>query len=88
MSAGNSIERAKMMAALGAEVVIVPQAPSSTPGQVSGAGEEYLCTLNGFFLNLPLLCNLSRYLVYRASFLSSLDLHLVEQKTRELVAVC
>lgn len=37
MSAGNSVERARMMRALGAEVVIVPQAPGSTPGQVSGA---------------------------------------------------
>ena len=36
MSAGNSIERAKMMRALGAEVVIVPQAPGSEPGKVSG----------------------------------------------------
>jgi cysteine synthase A len=37
MSAGNSTERARMMRALGAEVVIVPQAEGSTPGQVSGA---------------------------------------------------
>jgi len=37
MSAGNSPERARMMAALGAEVVLVPQAPGGTPGQVSGA---------------------------------------------------
>ena len=36
MSAGNSAERARMMRALGAEVVLVPQAPGSTPGQVSG----------------------------------------------------
>lgn len=36
MSEGNSKERARMMAALGAEVVLVPQAPGSTPGQVSG----------------------------------------------------
>ena len=36
MSAGNSRERARMMAAFGAEVVLVPQAPGSTPGQVSG----------------------------------------------------
>jgi len=36
MSAGNSIERARMMRALGAEVVIVPQAPGSPVGQVSG----------------------------------------------------
>ncbi|WP_425097583.1 PLP-dependent cysteine synthase family protein [Tropicibacter sp. S64] len=36
MSAGNSVERARMMRALGAEVVLVPQAPGSLPGQVSG----------------------------------------------------
>lgn len=36
MSKGNSLERARMMRALGAEVVLVPQAPGSLPGQVSG----------------------------------------------------
>jgi cysteine synthase A len=36
MSRGNSAERARMMAALGAEVVLVDQAPHSRPGQVSG----------------------------------------------------
>ena len=36
MSKGNSRERARMMAALGAEVVLVDQAPGSPPGQVSG----------------------------------------------------
>jgi cysteine synthase len=36
MSRGNSMERARMMAALGAEVVLVPQLPDSPPGQVSG----------------------------------------------------
>jgi cysteine synthase A len=36
MSEGNSRERARMMRALGAEVVLVPQAPGSRPGQVSG----------------------------------------------------
>ncbi|WP_437601643.1 pyridoxal-phosphate dependent enzyme [Sorangium sp. So ce590] len=36
MSAGNSIERARMMMALGAEVVLVPQHPDSVPGVVSG----------------------------------------------------
>ena len=36
MSAGNSTERARMMRALGAEVIIVPQAPGSPVGQVSG----------------------------------------------------
>jgi cysteine synthase A len=37
MSKGNSIERARMMTALGAEVVLVDQAPGSRPGEVSGA---------------------------------------------------
>jgi cysteine synthase A len=37
MSRGNSPERATMMRALGAEVVLVDQAPGSPPGQVSGA---------------------------------------------------
>jgi cysteine synthase A len=36
MSRGNSMERARMMAALGAEVVLVDQLPNSKPGQVSG----------------------------------------------------
>jgi cysteine synthase A len=36
MSRGNSMERARMMQALGAEVVLVDQLPDSTPGQVSG----------------------------------------------------
>ncbi|RAP75973.1 PLP-dependent cysteine synthase family protein [Paenibacillus montanisoli] len=36
MSKGNSYERARMMMALGAEVVLVDQAPGSVPGQVSG----------------------------------------------------
>ena len=36
MSKGNSTERARMMKALGAEVVLVDQMPSSTKGQVSG----------------------------------------------------
>jgi cysteine synthase A len=36
MSRGNSMERARMMTALGAEVVLVDQLPGSTPGQVSG----------------------------------------------------
>jgi len=36
MSKGNSLERARMMRALGAEVVLVDQAPGSPPGQVSG----------------------------------------------------
>ena len=37
MSAGNSPERAAMMRALGAEVVLVPQAPGGRMGQVTGA---------------------------------------------------
>ena len=37
MSRGNSPERAWMMAALGAEVVLVDQAPGSVTGEVSGA---------------------------------------------------
>ncbi len=37
MSAGNSPERARMMRALGAEVVLVPQVPGGLAGQVSGA---------------------------------------------------
>ncbi|MFA5027389.1 MAG: cysteine synthase family protein [Candidatus Methylomirabilota bacterium] len=36
MSRGNSVERARMMRALGAEVVLVDQCPGSPPGQVSG----------------------------------------------------
>ena len=36
MSKGNSVERARMMSALGAEVVLVDQLPESVPGQVSG----------------------------------------------------
>jgi cysteine synthase A len=37
MSKGNSEERARMMRALGAEVILVEQSPGSIPGQVSGA---------------------------------------------------
>jgi len=40
MSRGNSMERARMMKALGAEVVLVDQLPSSTPGAVSGGDIE------------------------------------------------
>ncbi len=36
MSKGNSVERARMMSALGAEVVLVDQLPASVPGRVSG----------------------------------------------------
>lgn len=36
MSAGNSPERRRVLAAYGAEVVIVPQAPGGVPGRVSG----------------------------------------------------
>ena len=40
MSKGNTRERARMMQALGAEVVLVDQAPGSPPHQVSGADLE------------------------------------------------
>jgi cysteine synthase len=40
MSKGNSMERARMMRALGAEVALVDQCPGSMPGQVSGADLE------------------------------------------------
>ena len=40
MSRGNSIERARMMSALGAEVVLVDQTTGSQTGQVSGADLE------------------------------------------------
>ena len=40
MSKGNSPERARMMRALGAEVVLVDQLPGSPPGQVSGGDLE------------------------------------------------
>jgi cysteine synthase A len=40
MSKGNSMERARMMSALGAEVVLVDQLPDSRPGQVSGGDLE------------------------------------------------
>ena len=36
MSAGNTRERAQMMRALGADVVLVPQLPTSEPGRVNG----------------------------------------------------
>jgi cysteine synthase A len=42
MSKGNSTERARMMSALGAEVVLVDQLPNSLPGQVSGGDLELL----------------------------------------------
>jgi cysteine synthase A len=44
MSRGNSMERARMMAALGAEVVLVDQLPGSRPGQVSGGDLELVET--------------------------------------------
>ena len=40
MSKGNSVERARMMSSLGAEVVLVDQLPASVPGQVSGGDLE------------------------------------------------
>ena len=44
MSKGNSIERARMMQALGAEVVLVDQCPNSIVGQVSGEDLEQVET--------------------------------------------
>jgi len=57
MSAGNSPERAQMIRAFGAEVVLVPQAAGGTPGRMSGAdmvlvrrrAESLVSTLNAFF---------------------------------------
>jgi len=40
MSKGNSIERARMMKALGAEVILIDQLPGSQAGQVSGGDLE------------------------------------------------
>jgi cysteine synthase A len=40
MSRGNSMERRRMMSALGAEVVLVDQLPDSMPGKVSGGDLE------------------------------------------------
>jgi len=40
MSKGNSPERARMMQALGAEVILVDQQPGSVPGEVSGSDLE------------------------------------------------
>ena len=40
MSRGNSMERARMMTALGAEVILVDQLSGSQPGQVSGGDLE------------------------------------------------
>jgi cysteine synthase A len=40
MSKGKSVERARMMSALGAEVILVDQQSDSVPGQVSGADLE------------------------------------------------
>ncbi len=40
MSRGNSMERVRMMRALGAEVVLVDQLPGSIPGKVSGGDLE------------------------------------------------
>ncbi len=49
MSKGNSVERARMMQALGAELVLVDQLPDSVPGEVSGGDlalvEEVACRL-------------------------------------------
>ncbi|MDU8913577.1 cysteine synthase family protein [Aestuariicoccus sp. MJ-SS9] len=56
MSAGNSAERARMMRALRAEVVLVPQVGAPRPGQVSGADlaaveaeAQRICAARGAF---------------------------------------
>jgi hypothetical protein len=46
-SPGNSEERARMMRALGAEVVLVDQLAGSLPGQVSGADLELVEQASG-----------------------------------------
>jgi cysteine synthase A len=59
MSAGNTRERAQMMRAFGAEVVLIDQAPGSTPGQVNGRDMKLVkerCAklvgeLNAFFVD-------------------------------------
>ncbi len=59
MSDGNSRERAQMMRAFGAEVVLVPQLPASTPGQVNGCdmrivrqrAAELVAELGAFFVD-------------------------------------
>ena len=40
MSEGNSVERQRMLRALGANLVLVPQAPGGVPGEVSGEDLE------------------------------------------------
>jgi len=68
ISRGNSVERVRMMKALGAKVVLVDQAPGSPPGQVSGedqklVGDEAtrLVKVEGAFradqFNLPAIVN-------------------------------
>lgn len=47
MSEGNTPERARMMRALGAEVVLVPQVGEARPGQVSGADLEEVERVTG-----------------------------------------
>lgn len=59
MSAGNSIERRQQLRAFGAEVDVVPQAPGSVPGKVSGAdlalvharAEELVRELDAFYVD-------------------------------------
>jgi cysteine synthase len=50
MSRGNSVERARQMTALGAEVVLVDQAPDSVPGRVSGADLDRVVQRTGEFV--------------------------------------
>ena len=59
MSRGNTVERAQMMRALGAEVVLVDQDPSSQPGKITGAdlalvrtrAAELVAELGAYFCN-------------------------------------
>jgi cysteine synthase A len=59
MSAGNTRERAQMMRALGAEVVLIPQVVGSEPGRVNGAdmrivkarAAELVAELGAFFVD-------------------------------------
>ena len=59
MSAGNSPERKQILEALGAEVVLVPQHPGGTPGQVTGEdlklvedhGKKLADQLKAYFVN-------------------------------------
>lgn len=47
MSRGNSMERARMMTAFGAELILIDQLPESQPGQVSGGDLELVIEATG-----------------------------------------